>query len=413
MAPKNFKVRRGPRPDDPRVRFLVELARALGTYSTASYRLEEAVSICAQSMGLYAHVFSTPTSVFLSIEEDGEYDTYLTRITPGEVNLSKLRSIDTIFNAVFAKKMTPLTGIRKIKEIVLEPDRVPLWAHVLSFGGASATASVLFGGHWQEMLGAALIGGTCGALIDITAKNREYARLFDFLAGFFAAVIAGLLSLLIGPYTTTISVLAGIIVLIPGLTLTTAMTELATRNVVSGSARLVGAIMILVLLGFGAAAGDELVNVLLDPPPSLKHDGFSTHWRGFAAVMGAGFFVVLFRARLNDWWVMLASVLCAYYSSRFGVATFGLEFGICFAAACVGVLGNLFAQFADRPAVTVVLPGLIMLVPGSIGFRSVQSFMGAETLSGVESAFRVVVIGAALVVGLLLSNAVIRPRKVL
>lgn len=364
-------------------------------------------------MGLYAHVFSTPTSVFLSIEEDGEYDTYLTRITPGEVNLSKLRSIDTIFNAVFAKKMTPLTGIRKIKEIVLEPDRVPLWAHVLSFGGASATASVLFGGHWQEMLGAALIGGTCGALIDITAKNREYARLFDFLAGFFAAVIAGLLSLLIGPYTTTISVLAGIIVLIPGLTLTTAMTELATRNVVSGSARLVGAIMILVLLGFGAAAGDELVNVLLDPPPSLKHDGFSTHWRGFAAVMGAGFFVVLFRARLNDWWVMLASVLCAYYSSRFGVATFGLEFGICFAAACVGVLGNLFAQFADRPAVTVVLPGLIMLVPGSIGFRSVQSFMGAETLSGVESAFRVVVIGAALVVGLLLSNAVIRPRKVL
>lgn len=415
MGPNLPGFKRAPRPDDPQVRFLVELARALGTYGTAADRIEEAVWVCASEMGIQTHVFTTPTSVFLSIERehDNQYETYLSRVNPGEVNLSKLRSVDEIFNAVTDGRMSALKGIRKIKEVVRSPDRVPPWLHILSFGGVSVAATVFFGGGWRELLSAAVSGAVCGSLLLIVGRKREYARLYDFLAGFAAAIIAALVSIGVGPLNTTVAILGGLIVLIPGLTITISLTELATRNVVSGSARFIGAIMILVLLAFGAVVGGQFADRVLMAPPPIAPVGFSESVKVLSAFLAAVFFVVIFRARLTDWWVMLAAVLVSFYGSRFGVAWFGLEFGVCFAAACVGSLGNLFATIADRPALTVVMPGLLMLVPGSIGFRSVQSLMDEETITGIDAAFRVLVVGVALVVGLLLSNVIVRPRKIL
>jgi len=408
-------MKRAPRPDDPQVRFLVELARALGTYGTAADRIEEAVWACAHEMGIMTHVFSTPTSVFISIERehDSQYETYLTRINPGEVNLDKLRAIDDIFNAVVEGGLTPLSGIIRIKEVVRQKDSVPVWLHVLSFGGVSSMAAIFFGGGYREMLGAGLSGAICGLLLLFVGKRREYARLYDFLSGFLAAIVAAIVSMYVGPLNPTVSILGGVIVLIPGLTITISLTELATRNVVSGSARLIGAIMILVLLSFGAAVGGQFAQSVMDAPAPVTPVGFSESVKVVSAFAVAFFFVVIFRARATDWWVMLAAVLSSYYGSRYGVAWFGLEFGVCFAAACVGSLGNLFGRFFNRPSLTVVMPGLLMLVPGSIGFRSVQSLMSDETLTGIDAAFRVLIVGVALVVGLLLSNIIVRPGKIL
>lgn len=408
-------MKRAPRPEDPQVRFLVELARALGTYGTAADRIEEAVWACAHEMGIETHVFSTPTSVFISIERehDNEYETYLSRITPGEVNLDKLRSIDEIFNAVIDGSMTPLTGIREIKQVVRRVDPVPVWLHVVSFAGVSAMASIFFGGGWREMLAAGASGAICGSLLLFVGTRREYARLYDFLSGFLAALVAALAGMWLGPLNPTVAILGGVIVLIPGLTITISLTELATRNVVSGSARFIGAVMILVLLSFGAAVGGQFAQRVLDAPPPVAPLGFPDAVKVASSFIVAFCFVVIFRARLGDWWVMLAAVLSSYYGSRLGVEWFGIEFGVCFAAMCVGSLGNLFGRFFNRPALTVVMPGLLMLVPGSIGFRSVQSLMSDETLSGIDAAFRVLIVGVALVVGLLLSNVIVRPRKIL
>ena len=59
-----------PRPDEPRARFLIELARALGTYGTSANRIEEVIAYCADAFGYNAQTFTTPTSVFVSLEDD-------------------------------------------------------------------------------------------------------------------------------------------------------------------------------------------------------------------------------------------------------------------------------------------------------------------------------------------------------
>ena len=60
-----------------------------------------------------------------------------------------------------------------------------------------------------------------------------------------------------------------------------------------------------------------------------------------------------------------------------------------------------------------MVPGIMLLVPGSIGFRSVTSFVEANALAGVESAFSMMLVAVGLVVGLLLANAAVMPRRAL
>ncbi len=406
-------IRRAPRPNDPRIRFLIELSRALGSYGTAAHRLEATITLCAHEFGIECHVFSTPTSVFISVEHDGIQSTYLSRIDAGETNLSKLRRFDEIFNAVIAGRLSPLAGVRKIKKIVHEKDPVPVWVSILSGGGVATSAAVFFGGGVKEMAGAGTIGLIIGLLGIFVGKNREYARLMEFLAGFLSAFLASAFSLLIGPYAPGISLLAGIIIFIPGLTLTMSMTELATRNVVSGSARFFGAMMIFLLIGFGVAAGNQTANTVFDLPDAVTPESLSQGWKVLAAFVSANLFVIVFRAKWSDAWGMTIAVFVSYYSARFGSNHLGPELGICFAALCLGMLANTYARAVDRPSATITLPGLLMLVPGSIGFRSIQMFIHQDTVTGMQTAVSVLMLASALVVGLLLANVVIPPRKVL
>ena len=56
-------------------------------------------------------------------------------------------------------------------------------------------------------------------------------------------------------------------------------------------------------------------------------------------------------------------------------------------------------------------PGLLILVPGSIGYKSLAAMVESDTIKGVELAFSMMVIGAALAAGLLLANQIISPKR--
>ena len=50
-------------------------------------------------------------------------------------------------------------------------------------------------------------------------------------------------------------------------------------------------------------------------------------------------------------------------------------------------------------------------MPGAIGFRSLSSLLDREVVTGVETAFTMVLIGAGLVAGLLLANVLVPERR--
>ncbi len=409
-----------PRPDEPRARFLIELARALGTYGTSANRIEEVIAYCADAFGYNAQTFTTPTSVFVSLEdEQGDLHTYLARVHPGEADMTKMIALDRIFNNVLDGMISTREAIDEIKRIVNMAPRYPVWLIVICFGVIGFCAGNFLGGAIKEMVASGIVGLMIGLLVQFTGRRREFSRLMEFLSGFGAAVIAGLLAVPFGGYFTTVPVIAGVIILLPGLTLTIAMVELAMKHVVSGTARLAGAIMVLMVIGFGIVLGQAVVEHTVGPTPQVIPEKPPWYFDLGTILIATVCMSILFQAHLRHAWVMVVAGLIAFYSARYGTMHFGPEVGVLGAAMAVGVASNLYARVFDKPALMMMLPGLIILVPGSLGLRSLQMFFTDasadvdSTIDAVRSSFTVLVVGVALVVGLLLANVVMPPRKVL
>ncbi len=398
---------------DDRIEFLVTIAQALGTYGTSAHRLEDALSQCAERLNLKAGIFSTPTSVFVSIETESHRSTILERVIPGDIQLAKLVKLDELIELVNDGSITPSEGVERTKAVLNEPSPYPTWLEVLCFGVVSGNACVFLGGGPAEIGVTAIIGWTIGIMIQLAGKNREFARLIEFGSGVLAATIAWGAGSVIGPYNAPLTVLAGLIILLPGFTITVSMSELATRNIVSGSARLIGGLMVLLIIGFGVAVGTGIAHTLLpnfDPVDAVEMPWWTVP---ISVLLAAMCFVVMFRARPRDVGMMVLASFIAVYSAQFGSSTMGNQIGIAFAAACVGVASNVYARTTNRPAAILTLPGLLILVPGSVGFRSLTAFLDADTLGGLQTAIGVFFIGVSIVIGLLLANVIVQPRKAL
>ena len=122
-------------------------------------------------------------------------------------------------------------------------------------------------------------------------------------------------------------------------------------------------------------------------------------------------FAVLFRARRRDVpWVLVAGWL-GFLGSRVGASWLGPELGAWLGALLVGLAGNLYARRLHHPASVMQVPGIMLLVPGSIGFESLDSFLAKDVLIGMEAAFRMAMVAGALVGGLLFANALLPPRR--
>ena len=63
-----------------------------------------------------------------------------------------------------------------------------------------------------------------------------------------------------------------------------------------------------------------------------------------------------------------------------------------------------------RSPLLFIVPGIIMLVPGSAGFNSLLQLLAGHTVSGIEAGFNTFVTAMAIAYGLMMS-AVVLPRR--
>jgi uncharacterized membrane protein YjjB (DUF3815 family) len=182
---------------------------------------------------------------------------------------------------------------------------------------------------------------------------------------------------------------------------------------VAGSSRLAGAVVVFVTIAFGVALGSQVTAVIVGPPPPVVPAPLPPAADALALAVSAASLTVLLRARPGDGPWVLAACALGFGAGRAGAALLGAELGALLAALAVGLTSNLFARLARRPAALMQVPALILLVPGSIGFRSLSALLERETVAAVQTAFSMLLIAVALVTGLLLANALLPPRRTL
>ena len=83
------------------------------------------------------------------------------------------------------------------------------------------------------------------------------------------------------------------------------------------------------------------------------------------------------------------------------------------AATVVCAVANALARATDRPAQLYHLPGMMLLVPGSLGFAGFQGFLRGDWALGAAKLSSTVLVAAGLVMGVLLANVLVSPKKLL
>ena len=72
---------------------------------------------------------------------------------------------------------------------------------------------------------------------------------------------------------------------------------------------------------------------------------------------------------------------------------------------------HVHALTFERPASVPLIPGILLLVPGSIGFQSLNFFLVQDVTAGMQAAFQMAIVAVSLVGGLLCANVVVRPGR--
>jgi uncharacterized membrane protein YjjP (DUF1212 family) len=380
----------------PRVELLADLARALHGCDTTAGRLEATVARAGRGLGLEVECFASPTALFLGI---GDAPARLIRVKPADFDGEALVALDAIARGLEDGSMRLRAARRRLREL---GGRAPMGKPIVlgAFAAVSAGAAVLFGAAASEVLAAAVLGVVASAVFAVVP-----ARIAPLATAFFVGIAASAFALWI-PLSPERATLAALIVLVPGLSLTLALADLSEGHLVSGTARLSAVGATFLQLGLGAALGWSLPvgdGVLLPAPLGFGAEALALG----VTPMGIG---VLMRVRSRDWPAMAAATWVGVVVARVVGDLAGAESGAFCGALSVGLAGNLYSR-RGVPSPVVMVPGILLLVPGSLGFRGFAALMDAATMQGLEAAVAAVLVAASLVAGLLVAHAVVPERR--
>ena len=400
-----------------RIAFIVELAGHLHRHGTTAQRLEGAIVSVARRLGLDCEPWSNPTGLILSFNDPqrppGESDTTrVIRLPPGETNLSKLCEADRIAEEVTAGRLGIAEGHAALRAL----DRGADWrAHLrqtFGFGLAAASVAGLLRLPWLDIGTAGVIGTLIGLLLWASRNSAQMKEADDAIAGMLAGGLAALVAVFVGPLNLNTVVIASMIVLMPGMALTNAFSELTSQHLMSGTARFFGAMTTLLKLTVGTMIALTLVQ-LVGLEPQVRAWRPQPDWVEWCAVITAAWaFAALFRAARRDYLLVMAAAIVGYQISRLGGQWLGSPAGVFLSALVVTVAGNGYARWMNRPGALIRVPGIIMLVPGSTSLRSLLvAVRQQDVAAGQGAAITVLNVLLALVAGLLIGNLLLPARR--
>lgn len=401
-----------------RIAFVVELAEHLHAYGTTAQRLEGAVTSVAHTLGMECEAQANPTGLVLSFSDParppGDSDTTrVLRVPPGDTNLAKLCAADRIAEDVMAGKLGLAEGYAALRALDRPASARGVRMQVFGYGLASASVAGLLRLPWLDIATAGLIGLLVGVLLQWLVPRRPQLReASEAIAAMLAATVAIAVAGFIGPLNLNTVVIAALIVLMPGMALTNAVNELTSQNLVSGTARFAGAVATMLKLTVGTMIALALAQQL-GIEPQVRALRPQPAWVEWCALPSAAFaFAVLFRASRRDYPVVMLSAICGYLISRLVGESLGSPVGIFLSAMLLTAAGNGYARWVNRPGALVRLPGIVLLVPGSISVRSLITLIQQQNLAaGQEAALAVLNILLALIAGLLFGNLLLPTRR--
>ncbi|WP_346856381.1 threonine/serine exporter family protein [uncultured Draconibacterium sp.] len=364
-------------------KFIVQLGKALHYYGVPSYKSEMYLSEVADKKEIKASFMDSPTWInYVFYEEDEQTYSHVESVRPGELNLGALSRIVEITNNLISNTIDfdeAKTEIERLKTLPFEYGKL---TEFIAFMTSAGAFSIILDTSWSSAIAASFIGGIV-YLLTLWSKHSVYIRsTLESLVAFVATVLTGLLSLFFHQINISMTILASIIVFIPGLSITTALEEITARNLVSGTAKLFDSLVSLFKQFFGVVLGLAILPLFVELKPQRIINDIPNSVHLLAIIVLALSLTPVFKVRHKDIFLCVVVGFISFLTTTVFDFT-GILVSIFMGTLATVAVSKLFSKLTRTPRLVYLVPGIIMLVPGSKAFIGLSTvFLHQNNASG-------------------------------
>lgn len=398
------------------VQHFVKVARFCGRsylhHGGPTSRLEDKINAAGSRLGLSTDVWCTPTGIFMTVSDGKETVTAIERIRE-----TSSVFVDFIFFGQLLDQLAEGTmGLQEVNDQA-HAYSSQKYSIFLVIGAAFVVGFMASFIRYGYLFGATLSGAiamTAFVLQRPLKRRFKYSSVFSDFISSILVFVAGLTCVYYTNQPVMLFVLGSLILIVPGLLLTSAISELAEHNFVSGTVKLVRSVLIIIAMGVAYLLVENLA-VRYGLPQGFvisEVHGTGLATQGWFQSLGqmviiSGFcifFHIPLRALPGAMFCGLASSLVLHYflePGQYVLASF-------LAAFTVGIMSLFLARLYKWPSQIFSTPGILILVPGLLAFTAFANFSEAEEGS---IAYRVALTAGAIVFGLLSARMPFRFSK--
>ncbi|MBS2213394.1 threonine/serine exporter family protein [Carboxylicivirga mesophila] len=385
-------------------KFIVQLGKALHIYGVPSYKSQIYLTEISEMKDIKGSFMDTPTWINYVFYEEGEHTyNHVECVPPGELNLGALSQVVEITNNVITNELNFAEAKEQIIELQNKPNSYNKLVELLSFMFSAGSFCILLNTNWLSVIVATFIGALVYG-ITLMARHSSYLRsTLESMVAFGATITIGLLSTILPDLNISMTILASIIIFIPGLSITTALEEITSRSLVSGTAKLFDALVSLFKQFFGVVLGLALLPLFIEIKPHKVIDDIP-QWVDFVAILILSLSLMpVFKVRPKDIPLgVVTGFVCFYTTLLLGFT--GILVSI-FAGTIVAVaVSKLFTHLTKIPRLVYLIPGIIMLVPGSKAFIGLSTLFLDAQVSNSNMGEQVLYIFMGIIGGLIFSG---------
>ncbi|ANZ74586.1 BA75_01825T0 [Komagataella pastoris] len=370
-----------------RQRFILLLCKAFMLFGAPTHRLEEFMTVTAKVLETDAQFLYLPGCMTVAFGDvlTRTSEMQLVRSVQG-LNLGKLDEVYEVYKNVIHDVMSVPEAISAIEKLLNGKDYYPRPVVVLTYAMACAmVCPFAFRGKGFDILVSFGVGGLVAMLqYYIVPLSNVYSTVFEVSATIVVSFVARALGSIDESKVCYSAVVQGSIAMIlPGYTILCGSLELQSKNIVSGAVRVFYAIIYSLFLGFGITLGAALYGWIDHSATNVTRCATSlSPWYLFIFVPAfAATMAISNQAKFSQLPAMTLIGSIGYVATYFAGLRFkdATEIAASIGSFVVGILANVYSRLGRGMAVSAMLPGIFLQVPGGIAAQS-------SLISGIEIA---------------------------
>ena len=393
--------------------FIVKVGLAAHRYGSTAGRLESFLAGISKKFG-YEGVFrSTPSDIVFAVRESPDAPQrveFMATPAPG-VDLDKLARLGDLLQDMQAGTLSLADSSARLDAIDKMPPPWGKLASMLGYALVGLGLAPLLGGGWVDTIFATLFSVLVYGLVLLSARLGPVASAWlPFSTAFVVGVLATVVKFWVPELNVVLVILASVAILLPGYTISLGAGELVAGHIASGAANLMNGLICLFKQVAGGSLGVIAAGVVIPLAATGPANPVESVWMWLLVPLLITGLCLSFQTSRRD--LPWAALVCGitYLGILAGSALLDSNLGNLVGTIIAVVVANVWGRKTGRPSSIVLIPAIVLLVSGSIGFRGLFAMAGGELMLGAQQFLQMFVVAVTILVGIMIGYTITRPE---